>query len=1004
MALQVEQLDAAALFPQQALELDDISASLDASGGIDHAVIDLEAAAAQPETGALTLALRAQAAAQQLRIEQLTLQQPASAAELQLNGTLSDPLGDPVLDLRGEWHGLHWPLSPAEVQWSSPSGTLRLVGPLSAVGFNFSTSLQGIDLPEISLAGSGLASPEQIRGLQLQAEALGGQLRAQGQLGWQPAPNWQLQLDAEHLDPGRFWPQWPGQISARLQTEGQISNRAGSLQPEGRLQLQSLSGQLRSQPLSGQGLVQYRDAQLQIEQLALGWGSARVQSSGQLGEQLALDWSLQIPQLAQLLPQGKGQLSAEGRLQGPRMRPALRAQLDARQLQWHDYRLEQAAGRARFDLQGDEAADISLTASGIGIGDQVLERLALNIQGPQQALVTRLALNGEQGALNLVTQGTLTTRTDSWLYEGRLNELALRQPLAGEWSLEVPAALELGSAGYRLGASCLLSREHDGQLCARGEWDSAGQGQGEWQLRNLPLTLLAPWLPSDLRLQGAVTAEGEFQQRQQQLDYRLALRLPRARLSRRGADLELNLDSTEFQLEGSTQQARARLRAPLNELGGELTGQLQLDDLSGARRLAGQLSLALPDLRPLGVLSPAVEIVQGRADARIDLSGTLNRPGIEGQLRVEDGILDLPAAGIRLQAVTLSLADDPAAPGELLLTGRARSGDGNLAIEGRLLPLAQRVRLEVKGDQFQSMDTAAVQMLISPRLQLDATPEQVQLRGEILIPQALIQPPPRSLSAPAPSADLVLLDTADTAAASSPIVTDVELSIRLGDQVRVDAFGFDGLLNGTLNLKQSGTGVARGSGRVGVNSGEYSLYGQTLKITRGSLLFSGGPVTNPGLDLRVERTLEDVQVGAVVSGTLRTPELTLTSTPSMPDNSILSWLLLGRAPGQSSAGEQQLMMRLAMALATRGGGHITERLQDTLKVDELGFAGGDELEDTAFYIGKYLNPDLYIKYGIGLVEPVSTFLIRYRLSSRWSLETETSASASGGDLIYSFER
>lgn len=320
------------------------------------------------------------------------------------------------------------------------------------------------------------------------------------------------------------------------------------------------------------------------------------------------------------------------------------------------------------------------------------------------------------------------------------------------------------------------------------------------------------------------------------------------------------------------------------------------------------------------------------------------------------------------------------------------------------MPLAQRVRLEVKGDQFQSMDTAAVQMLISPRLQLDATPEQVQLRGEILIPQALIQPPPRSLSAPAPSADLVLLDTADTAAASSPIVTDVELSIRLGDQVRVDAFGFDGLLNGTLNLKQSGTGVARGSGRVGVNSGEYSLYGQTLKITRGSLLFSGGPVTNPGLDLRVERTLEDVQVGAVVSGTLRTPELTLTSTPSMPDNSILSWLLLGRAPGQSSAGEQQLMMRLAMALATRGGGHITERLQDTLKVDELGFAGGDELEDTAFYIGKYLNPDLYIKYGIGLVEPVSTFLIRYRLSSRWSLETETSASASGGDLIYSFER
>jgi autotransporter translocation and assembly factor TamB len=30
--------------------------------------------------------------------------------------------------------------------------------------------------------------------------------------------------------------------------------------------------------------------------------------------------------------------------------------------------------------------------------------------------------------------------------------------------------------------------------------------------------------------------------------------------------------------------------------------------------------------------------------------------------------------------------------------------------------------------------------------------------------------------------------------------------------------------------------------------------------------------------------------------------------------------------------------------------------------------------------------------------------MRYRLSEGWSLETETSAQSSGGDLIYSFER
>ena len=356
----------------------------------------------------------------------------------------------------------------------------------------------------------------------------------------------------------------------------------------------------------------------------------------------------------------------------------------------------------------------------------------------------------------------------------------------------------------------------------------------------------------------------------------------------------------------------------------------------------------------------------------------------------------------------MTLSDDPQSADALLIRAQARSGEGTLDLQGRLRPTEKRLLLEIAGERFVAMDTEQIRLLISPRVQLDLAPQRVQVSGQLQLPEALIQAPPRSRAVPSTTADLVIQEGQAAGTRTAGPEIDLDLAIRLGDQVRLMAYGFDGLLSGAVSLRQSGRSLAgtvpRASGRVGVEEGKYSLYGQQLEVTRGSILFSGGPVTNPGLDLQLERSIEDVQVGARVSGTLRQPEFSLTSSPSMPDNSILSWLLLGQAPDESSTGEQQLMMRLALSLATGGGKGLTGRLQERLNLDELGFASGDSLDETEFHIGKYLTPDLYIKYGIGLVEPVSSLLIRFRLSDHWSLETETGSNASGGDLIYSLER
>jgi len=54
-------------------------------------------------------------------------------------------------------------------------------------------------------------------------------------------------------------------------------------------------------------------------------------------------------------------------------------------------------------------------------------------------------------------------------------------------------------------------------------------------------------------------------------------------------------------------------------------------------------------------------------------------------------------------------------------------------------------------------------------------------------------------------------------------------------------------------------------------------------------------------------------------------------------------------------------------------------------------------------VGKYLSPKLYVSYGLGLFDPITTLRVKYALSSHWKLVSESSSEASGGDVLYMIE-
>jgi translocation and assembly module TamB len=198
--------------------------------------------------------------------------------------------------------------------------------------------------------------------------------------------------------------------------------------------------------------------------------------------------------------------------------------------------------------------------------------------------------------------------------------------------------------------------------------------------------------------------------------------------------------------------------------------------------------------------------------------------------------------------------------------------------------------------------------------------------------------------------------------------------------------------------------VARGLGAINVIEGQYKAFGQDVKITKGRLSYDNTPLSEPLLELTAERTIkdEDITVTVNVRGSLARPFITLTSTPAMPNNKALSYLLFGRSLDSLQSGQATSVNKAAESLAMRGGGLLLGGIGTKLGLDEVSLERTDT-EDTSVTLGKFLSPKLFVSYGVSIAEAINTIKLRYTLNERWSLKAEAGLEQ-GADIEYKIER
>ena len=91
------------------------------------------------------------------------------------------------------------------------------------------------------------------------------------------------------------------------------------------------------------------------------------------------------------------------------------------------------------------------------------------------------------------------------------------------------------------------------------------------------------------------------------------------------------------------------------------------------------------------------------------------------------------------------------------------------------------------------------------------------------------------------------------------------------------------------------------------------------------------------------------------------------------------------------------------SLGLKGGNLLTRSVGAHLGLEEARLQTESDVKETSLRIGRFLSPNLYVSYGIGLFDPVSTLRLRYVLSSRFTLLAEAGGRATSADVLLKTE-
>jgi len=406
--------------------------------------------------------------------------------------------------------------------------------------------------------------------------------------------------------------------------------------------------------------------------------------------------------------------------------------------------------------------------------------------------------------------------------------------------------------------------------------------------------------------------------------------------------------------------------------------------------------------------------VTGTLQAKVDIQGAADDPHPNGVVTVQNGAFLVKSTGVPYTNLDakIDLQDDKIHIDQLRVLDNQKkplSVTGDLAVHERELG---GVTIAIKSDDFKVIDNRTGNVRINSDLRIAGDLTAPRVEGTLGVTTGWI------------SLDEILAQVGDSAYATEETKYVTNASADRGQKPTPSAFEAlqmdvritvpNDLVVKASDLQAPGAPISLGSlnvtlggdlwankvaydqlrlyGPVNTVRGTYDFQGRRFTILRdGAIRFEGTDDLDPTLDIRTERVIQAVTARVNVRGTLKQPEIVLTSVPPLDQADILSLIVFNQPLNTLGEGQQISLAARAQALATGAlAGELAKEIGNALGLDTFEISTAPELAGTyaTLTVGQQVGQNLYVKVQQGIGEQSTTnFIVEYELTKWLRLQT-----------------
>ena len=898
---------------------------------------------------------------------------------------------------------LYWPFT-GEKQFQADDLKLKLSGKMTDYTLSFATAVKGQGVPPANIKLDAKGNELQVNLDKLTVAALEGTTELKALLDWQQAISWRGELALHGINTAKEVPDWPSKLDGLIKTQGSLYG--GTWQMD--VPSLKITGNVKQNKvnvdgsLKGNSYMQWTIPGLHLE---LGRNSADVK--GELGvKDLNLDATIDAPNLDNALPGLGGTAKGLVKVRGTVEAPQLLADITARGLRWQELTVGQV--RVEGDVKSTDqiAGNLDVRVERIAQPGVDISLVDLSAKGSEKQHTLNLRINGEPVSGQLALAGSFDRKEERW--KGALRDTRFQTPV-GPWSLSRAIALDYRNKEQKISVGPHCWTNPNAELCVPQTIDAGATGRAQVNLNRFDLAMLKPFMPEETQASGVFSGNADVSWDTTKEG------LPQGKVTLNGRNVKVTqiVNDAPLPVAFDTLNLNADLHNNRAELGwmirltnnGQLDGQVQVTDPQGRRNLGGNVNIRNFSLAMINPIFAKGEKAAGTLNANLRLGGDVQGPQLFGQMQLNGVDLDANFMPFDMQPSQIAMNFNGT---RSTLQGEVVTQQGRISLSGNA-DWTQidnwRASVAAKGSRVRITVPPMVRLDVSPDVVFNATPSLFTLDGSVDVPWARIVVHDVPESAVGVSSDEVMLNDQlqpeNPKTASIPINSN--LTIHVGNNVRLDAFGLKARLTGDLKVAQDKQGLGL-NGQINIPEGRFHAYGQDLIVRKGELLFSGPP-DQPLLNIEAIRnpdaTEDDVTAGIRVTGPADQPKAEVFSDPAMSQQMALSYLVRGQGL-DSDQSDSAAMTSMLIGLGVAQSGQVVGKIGETFGVSNLALDTQGVGDSSQVVVSGYVLPGLQVKYGVGIFDSLATLTLRYRLMPKLYLEA-VSGIDQALDLLYQFE-